>query len=93
MLRDIETNAKKVAENLDYMLDNLRYSLHAMATCTKLSVSLHKEAIDDMHVTVDESIKMMYAFLAKFEELNSNMKPIEALAAQMYPFTTANSPV
>jgi len=30
---------------------------------------------------------MMYAFLAKFEELNSNMKPIEALAAQMYPFT------
>lgn len=54
-----------------------------MATCTKLSVSLHKEAIDDMHVTVDESIKMMYAFLAKFEELNSNMKPIEALAAQI----------
>lgn len=58
VLRDIETNAKKVAENLDYMLDNLRYSLHAMATCTKLSVSLHKEAIDDMHVTVDESIKV-----------------------------------
>ena len=31
MLRDIEKNAKKVAENLDYMLDNLRYSLHAVS--------------------------------------------------------------
>ena len=27
----------------------------------------------------------MYAFLAKFEELNQNMKPVEELAAQMYP--------
>lgn len=75
MLKDVERNARKVAENLDYMLDNLRYSLHAvslqghnsiifvicifkMATCTKLSVSLHKEAVDDMHVTVDDSIKV-----------------------------------
>lgn len=32
----------------------------------------------------------MYAFLAKFEELNSNMKPIEALAAQMYPLKLCN---
>ena len=31
MLKDIEKNAKKIAENLDYMLDNLRYSLHAVS--------------------------------------------------------------
>ncbi|XP_065909724.1 uncharacterized protein [Dysidea avara] len=82
-LRDIEKNAKKVAEALDYMMDNLKYSLHAMATCTKLSVSLHKEAVDDMHTTVDECIKTTYAFLAKFEELIQNMKPVEELAAQI----------
>ena len=31
VLKDIEKNAKKIAENLDYMLDNLRYSLHAVS--------------------------------------------------------------
>jgi len=30
-LRDIEKNAKKVAEGLDYMMDNLKYSLHAVS--------------------------------------------------------------
>ena len=28
---------------------------------------------------------MMYTFMAKFEELNKNIRPLQGIAAQMYP--------
>ena len=32
-------------------------------------------------------LQAMYSFIAKFEELQKNLAPLQEIAAQMYPYT------
>ena len=40
VLRDLERDAKKVAGSLNYIMDNLHNSLHAVSQCVRVYVSV-----------------------------------------------------
>ncbi|XP_064633024.1 uncharacterized protein LOC135491225 [Lineus longissimus] len=82
-VKDIETHAKRVADNLDLMMGNLKNNLHKMSNITRGCCSVYKEGIDSTCDSVDAGIKSMYALMAKCEEVSHGMKPIHQLADQI----------
>lgn len=80
---DLEINARRVAENLDFMMSNMKGSLNKMSALTVNCVGAYKTGIDNTCDSVDGAIKSMYALMAKCEELSKNMKPIYQLADQI----------
>ena len=45
VLLDLEKQAHKIASNLDYIMDNLRNSLHAVSVCLCCVRSLHSSLV------------------------------------------------
>ncbi|CAL1526960.1 unnamed protein product, partial [Lymnaea stagnalis] len=83
---ELENHARRVADNLDLMMGNIRNNLHKMSAITIGCQDAYKRSVDITCDSVDASIKSMYALMAKCEELSASMGPVEQLATQMYPF-------
>ncbi|XP_077982205.1 uncharacterized protein LOC144437184 isoform X2 [Glandiceps talaboti] len=82
-LDDLEKQARKVADNLDLMLGNLKGTLHNMSAISVGYIQTHRDAVDRMGESVDNSVKSMYSLIAKCEELNKNMQPVYQLSRQI----------
>ncbi|CAG5117904.1 unnamed protein product [Candidula unifasciata] len=80
---DLENHARRVADSLDLMMGNIRNSLHKMSAITIGCQDAYKRSVDITCDSVDASIKSMYALMAKCEELNSSMKPVDHLTVQI----------
>ena len=81
----------------------MQSSPRKMSVCTKKSISLQQETLENLHETVDAVVKVRnttwrcfltdglglcsiqdsYTFLAKFDNLTSQLQPIQELAMQM----------
>ncbi|XP_055882194.1 uncharacterized protein LOC106075863 [Biomphalaria glabrata] len=80
---ELESHARKVADNLDLMMGNIRNNLHKMSAITIGCQDAYKRSVDITCDSVDASIKSMYALMAKCEELSAAMGPVEQLAGQI----------
>ncbi|XP_006820501.1 uncharacterized protein LOC100368950 [Saccoglossus kowalevskii] len=83
ILEDLEKQAKKVADNLDLMMGNLKGTLHNMSAISVGYIQTHRDSVNGMGEAVDNSVKSMYTLIAKCEELNKNMQPIYQLSRQI----------
>lgn len=82
-INDLEMHALKVADSLDLLMGNLKSNLHKMSAITVGCLSAYKTSVDTTCDSVDSSIKSMYALMAKCEELNNSMTPVNKLAEQI----------
>ncbi|XP_059143888.1 uncharacterized protein LOC131931197 [Physella acuta] len=80
---ELENHARRVADNLDLMMGNIRNNLHKMSALTIGCQDAYKRSVDITCDSVDASIKSMYALMAKCEELSMAMGPVEQLAVQI----------
>lgn len=83
VLMDIENQARRVADSVDLMMGNLKTNLHKMSAITVGCLDSYKKSVDVTCDSVDNSIKSMYALMAKTEELGNTMKPVYSLADQI----------
>ncbi|XP_033114123.1 uncharacterized protein LOC117114559 isoform X1 [Anneissia japonica] len=83
VITDIEKHCVKVADSLDLMLGNLTGSIHNMSAITVGHIQTYKHAADKVGFTVDQSVKAMYSLMAKCEQLNKMMEPVQDLAQQI----------
>ncbi len=80
---DIEKHCKRVADNVDLMMGHLSSTLQNMSAITVGHTQTYRDAVEKAGVTVDQSVKCMYALIAKCEELNRTMEPVHKLANQI----------
>ena len=83
VLRDLELRAYGIAGNLDHMLATLANSLKAMSQVSTECLGAYGSCVDHVSQTVDENIKSMYTLIARCEELNASLKPLQNLAEQV----------
>ncbi|XP_072026268.1 uncharacterized protein [Amphiura filiformis] len=82
-LADLEKHSKRVADSLDLMMGHLNSTLHNMSAISVGHIQTYRDAVDKAGLTVDQSVKAMYALIAKCEELSRTMVPVEDLAKQI----------
>lgn len=80
---ELEMAAKRVADNVDLLMGNLRSNLHKMSAITVGCLDAYKKSVDTTCDSVDSSIKSMYALMAKCEELSKSMQPVYQLGNQI----------
>lgn len=83
ILNDLEIRASDVAGNLDHMLKALANSLKAMSQVSIDCLSAYDTCVDHVSEAVDVNIKSMYTLIARCEELNASLKPVQNLAEQV----------
>lgn len=83
ILADLELRANDIAGNLDHMLGTLANSLKAMSQVSTECLGTYSSCVDHVSETVDVNIKSMYTLIARCEELNASLKPVENLAEQV----------
>ena len=83
VLHDLELRAYGIAGNLDHMLATLANSLKAMSQVSVECLGAYSSCVDHVSETVDENIKSMYTLIARCEELNASLKPLQNLAEQV----------
>ncbi|XP_071960550.1 uncharacterized protein [Antedon mediterranea] len=83
VITDIEKHCKRVADSLDLMLGHLIGSIHNMSAITVGHIQTYKDAADKVGSTVDQSVKAMYSLIAKCEQLDNMMQPVDDLAKQI----------
>merc|ERR1719289_42634 len=79
-LLDLEGQSRILAQNVNHMLGKLNDHVKEMSAVTAECVDLYKNGVDTTCDAVDLSIKSMYAFMAKSEELNNQMRPMHQTA-------------
>ena len=83
VLHDLELRAIGIAGNLDHMLATLGNSLKAIAQVSSECLGAYGSCVDHVSEAVDGNIKSMYTLIARCEELNASLKPLQNLAEQV----------
>ena len=83
VLRDIEEQAKIASKSIDKMMTFLTKELGKGTNTTLEIVSVYDGAINHVHSEVEQNIKAMYGLIAKCEELDRKMNPLNELAGQV----------
>ena len=82
-LRDLESRANDIAGNLDHLLTSLGNNLKAMSHVSTECLDAYSTCVDHMSETVDVNVKAMYTLIARCEELNASLKPVQHMAEQI----------
>eukprot|EP00058_Branchiostoma_floridae_P016299 XP_002601787.1 hypothetical protein BRAFLDRAFT_279171 [Branchiostoma floridae] len=83
VLVHLEKQAKQVSESLEIMMGNLRGTLHSMSAITVGCMQTHRDMVESLGDTTDLCVKAMYTLIARCEELNNSMKPVQEIAEQI----------
>uniref|UniRef100_A0A0R3S2M9 BORCS6 domain-containing protein n=1 Tax=Elaeophora elaphi TaxID=1147741 RepID=A0A0R3S2M9_9BILA len=83
VLASLESYAKAISTNIDFVLRDLRTSLNGMSKLTVQATECFADAISASCNSVDASIKNTYALLAKVEEVSEAMVGMRKLSQQV----------
>merc|ERR1712098_163419 len=83
VLADVEVEARRLASEVDSLVELLSASLHSISGLSVDTVELYRDGVCGTCEQVDNNIRAMYQLMAKWEELNKNMAPAHRLAQQI----------
>jgi len=76
IINEIECEAKKLASSVDNLTENLSGILHSISSMSLDCTYVSSDGVTQLCDTADASIKVMYQVMAKCEELNKALRPI-----------------
>ncbi|TRY66862.1 hypothetical protein DNTS_033029 [Danionella cerebrum] len=83
VLEDLEKHTQDVAQSVELMLRSLNGTIQNMTALSVGYIQTYRDSVDSLGESVDMSIKGMYTLMARCEELDRSMQPIQSLAAQI----------
>ncbi|KAI4874544.1 hypothetical protein NFI96_029021 [Prochilodus magdalenae] len=83
VLLDLHKHTQEVAHSVEMMLRSLNGTIQNMTALSVGYIQTYRDSVDSLGESVDMSIKGMYTLMARCEELDRSMQPIQALAAQI----------
>jgi len=83
LLNDIEKEARRLATDVDSLVENLSGVLQSVSGLTVETVQAYRDGVCKTCDEVDSNIRGMYQLMAKWEELNKNMAPAYRVSSQI----------
>ncbi|XP_077290695.1 BLOC-1 related complex subunit 6 isoform X1 [Arctopsyche grandis] len=83
ILNDLEHEARRIAQSVDSLIENLSGVLHSISSITADNVEVYKDSVSKTCDAIDSNIKCMYTILAKGEEVFQAMGPVQKHAARI----------
>ncbi|XP_068613600.1 BLOC-1-related complex subunit 6-like [Brachionichthys hirsutus] len=83
VLLDLQRHTQEVAHSVEMMMRSLNGTIQNMTALSVGYIQTYRDSVDSLGESVDMSIKGMYTLMARCEELDRSMQPIQALAAQI----------
>jgi len=83
VLNDIEKEARRLATDVDSLVENLSCVLQSVSALTVETVQTYRDGVCKTCDEVDSNIRAMYQLMAKWEELNKNMAPAYKVSSQI----------
>ncbi|XP_066499233.1 BLOC-1 related complex subunit 6 [Hoplias malabaricus] len=83
VLLDLQKHTQEVAQSVEMMLRSLNGTIQNMTALSVGYIQTYRDSVDSLGESVDMSIKGMYTLMARCEELDRSMQPIQSLAAQI----------
>ncbi|RWS27959.1 hypothetical protein B4U80_02843 [Leptotrombidium deliense] len=82
-LNELEKRTKQISNNLNAMVQHISNYTHNVTSMTVNCVREYEKCLMNTCDDIDASIKLMYQLIAKCEELNEAMSPIDALNTEI----------
>ncbi|XP_019718733.1 BLOC-1-related complex subunit 6 isoform X2 [Hippocampus comes] len=83
VLVDLQRHTQEVAQSVETMMRSLNGTIQNMTALSVGYIQTYRDSVDSLGESVDMSIKGMYTLMARCEELDRSMQPINILAAQI----------
>lgn len=83
ILNDLEKQTKLLSKNINSMLRHISESTHNITSLTVECISTYEMCLNKTCDVIDSNIKSMYQLMAKCEELNQSMKPINKMSEEL----------
>ncbi|XP_077407422.1 BLOC-1-related complex subunit 6 isoform X1 [Vanacampus margaritifer] len=83
VLVDLQRHTREVAHSVEMMMRSLNGTIQNMTALSVGYIQTYRDSVDSLGESVDMSIKGMYTLMARCEELDRSMQPINILAAQI----------
>ncbi|XP_061688784.1 BLOC-1 related complex subunit 6 [Syngnathoides biaculeatus] len=83
VLVDLQRHTQEVAQSVEKMMRSLNGTIQNMTALSVGYIQTYRDSVDSLGESVDMSIKSMYTLMARCEELDRSMQPINILAAQI----------
>ncbi|RWS02076.1 uncharacterized protein B4U79_04244 [Dinothrombium tinctorium] len=82
-LNEIEKQTQTISENVQSIADHISKYTHNVTKLTVESITQYEKCLFQTCDEIDANIKLMYQLIAKTEELNATMAPIDSLNADI----------
>ncbi|KAG8507060.1 BLOC-1-related complex subunit 6 [Galemys pyrenaicus] len=83
VLRDLERLSRELGGRVDRLLRGLGGAVQELTALSVGCIQTYRDAVDSLGEAVDMSIKGMYTLLARCEELERALLPVQGLARQV----------
>ncbi|XP_007457874.1 PREDICTED: uncharacterized protein C17orf59 homolog [Lipotes vexillifer] len=83
VLRDLERLSRELGSRVDRLLRGLGGAVQELTALSVGCIQTYRDAVDSLGEAVDMSIKGMYTLLARCEELERALQPVQGLARQV----------
>ncbi|XP_004604898.1 BLOC-1-related complex subunit 6 [Sorex araneus] len=83
VLRDLERLSRELGGRVDRLLRGLGGAVQELTALSVGCIQTYRDAVDSLGEAVDMSIKGMYTLLARCEELERALQPVQGLARQI----------
>nr|XP_061802591.1 BLOC-1-related complex subunit 6-like [Nerophis lumbriciformis] len=83
VLVDLQRHTQDIAQSVEMMMRSLNGTIQNMTALSVGYIQTYRDSVDSLGESVDMSIKGMYTLMARCEELDRSMQPINILAAQI----------
>ncbi|XP_061536221.1 BLOC-1 related complex subunit 6 isoform X2 [Phycodurus eques] len=83
VLVDLQRHTQEVAQSVEIMMRSLNGTIQNMTALSVGYIQTYRDSVDSLGESVDMGIKSMYTLMARCEELDRSMQPINILAAQI----------
>lgn len=83
VINHIEKEARRLATDVDALVENLSCVLQSLSGLTVEHVQTYRDGVCKTCDSVDSNIRAMYQLMAKWEELNKNMAPAYRISGQI----------
>lgn len=84
VLTELEEQARYTSRSLSNLMSYLVKELKEITNATKETVCVYDKTIEHTQREVEKNIRSMYGLIAKCEELDHKMKPVNELASQVH---------
>ncbi|XP_072497214.1 BLOC-1-related complex subunit 6 [Notamacropus eugenii] len=83
VLRDLERLSRELGARVERLLRGLGGAVQELTALSVGCIQTYRDAVDSLGEAVDMSIKGMYTLLARCEELERALQPVQGLARQV----------